>query len=60
LFGDYTFAGTYTAHPDPRQEAFFFGLVREALEDGEFTEGLLREEIAQGHLRPDALELIGA
>jgi hypothetical protein len=34
--------------------------VREALEDGEFTEALLREEIAQGHLRPDALELIGA
>ncbi len=60
LFGDYKFAGTYDAHPDPRQEAFFFGLVHEALEDGEFTEALLRDEIAQGHLRPDALELIGA
>jgi len=60
LFGDYKFAGTYIAHPDPRQEAFFFGLVREAMEDGAFTEALLKDEIAQGHLRADALELIGA
>jgi len=60
LFGDYKFAGTYDPHPDPRQEAFFFGLVREALEDGEITEALLKDEINQGHLRTDALELVGA
>jgi hypothetical protein len=60
LFGDYKFAGTYDAHPDPRQESFFFGLVREAMEDGELTEALLRDEIARGHLRPDALALVGA
>jgi hypothetical protein len=60
LFGDYKFAGTYDAHPDPQQESFFFNMVRDALEDGEFTEALLRDEIAQGHLRPDAMELIGA
>jgi hypothetical protein len=60
LFGDYKFAGTYAAHPDPRQEAFFFDMVRAGLEDGEFTEAMLRDEIAQGHLRPDALELVGA
>ncbi|MEZ5503526.1 MAG: hypothetical protein R3E50_13045 [Halioglobus sp.] len=60
LFGDYRFAGSYDAHPDPRQEAFFFTMVREALEEGEFSEAQLRDEIAQGHLRPDALELIGA
>jgi hypothetical protein len=60
LFGDYKFAGTYAKHPDPKQEAFFFGLVREAMEDGEFNESLLKDEISQGHLRPDALELIGA
>ena len=59
LFGDYKFAGSYAAHPDPAQEAFFFGLVREGLEDGTFTATLLRDEIAQGHLRPDALELVG-
>jgi len=60
LFGDYKFAGSYDAHPDPRQEAFFFNLVREALDDGEITEALLQDEIAQGHLRPDAMALIGA
>jgi hypothetical protein len=60
LFGDYKFAGTYDPHPDPRQEAFFFGLVREALDDGEISEALLRDEISQGHLRTDALELVGA
>ena len=60
LFGDYKFAGTNDAHPDPQQETFFFKLVREALDEGEFTEALLRDEIAQGHLRPDALKLIGA
>lgn len=60
LFGDYKFAGTYAAHPDPRQEAFFFGLVREGLRDGEFTEAQLKNEIAQGHLREDALALVGA
>jgi hypothetical protein len=60
LFGDYKFAGTYDAHPDPKQEAFFFNLVRECLEDGELTEDLLRDEIAQGHLRADALDLVHA
>jgi hypothetical protein len=60
LFGDYKFAGNYAAHPDPRQEAFFFGLVKEALEDGEVTETQLQDEIAQGHLRTDALQLVGA
>ena len=60
LFGDYKFAGTYAAHPDPRQEQFFFELVRGALEDGVISEAQLRDEIAQGHLRTDALELVGA
>ena len=59
LFGDYKFAGSYDPHPDPAQEAFFFSQVRECLEDGEFSEGLLRDEISRGHLRPDALELVG-
>lgn len=60
LFGDYKFAGTYAAHPDPKQEAFFFGLVKEGLAAGEITEDLLRDEISLGHLRPDAFELVGA
>jgi len=34
LFGEYAFLGRYTAHPDPNQERFFFGLLNEALEKG--------------------------
>jgi hypothetical protein len=59
LFGDYRFAGSYARHPDPGQEAFFFSLVRECLETGEISEAQLREEMARGHLRRDALELVG-
>lgn len=58
LFGDYGFAGTYKPHPDPNQERFFFGLVRECLEKGLVTEDLLREEMAKNHVRHDALELV--
>jgi hypothetical protein len=60
LFGDYKFAGTYAAHPDPRQEEFFFSLVGECLEKGVLTEGRLQEEIEQGHLRPDAFKLVNS
>ena len=60
LFGDYKFAGRYAAHPDPAQETFFFDLVRECLEDGVLTEDQLRDEIRQGHVRGDALQLVGA
>jgi hypothetical protein len=58
FFGDYKFAGTYAAHPDPAQEQYFFGLVGECLEKGVLTEAQLRDEMAQGHLRPDALEMV--
>ena len=60
LFGDYRFAGTYAAHPDPAQEAFFFGLVGECLQQGIVTEAQLRTEIERGHLRKDAFELLEA
>ncbi len=58
LFGDYGMLGSYKRHPDPKQEQFFFGLVRECLDNGFISEGLLREEMAKSHLRPDALELV--
>ncbi len=58
LFGDYGLAGTYGKHPDPKQEAFFFGLVRECLEEGVFTEEMLRSEMQQNHVRHDAFEII--
>lgn len=60
LFGDYKFAGSYAAHPDPNQEKFFFSLVREALADGAITEAMLHREMRSGHLRPDAMQLIEA
>ena len=60
LFGDYKFAGHYAKHPDPAQEKFFFDLVRECMEDGVITENQLRDEIRQGHVREDALQLVGA
>ena len=31
VFGDYAFLGRYSRHPDPNQEAFFFGLLGECL-----------------------------
>ncbi|TMA35598.1 MAG: hypothetical protein E6J87_03180, partial [Deltaproteobacteria bacterium] len=57
LFGEYAFLGRYARHPDPNQEAFFFGLLAECLDAGTVTEDLLREEMARDHVRHDALEL---
>ncbi|MEX0923895.1 MAG: hypothetical protein WDZ84_14090 [Rhodovibrionaceae bacterium] len=51
-------ASRYKPHPDPRQEAFFFGLLREGLEKGVISEDLVREEMRRDHVRHDALELI--
>ncbi|HSJ96901.1 MAG TPA: hypothetical protein VLC53_07510 [Myxococcota bacterium] len=48
----------YSAHPDPNQERFFFGLLRECLESGVVTEALLRDEMRRNHIRHDALEVI--
>jgi hypothetical protein len=48
----------YESHPDPRQEAFFFGLLRECLEQGIVTEALLQDEMRRNHLRHDALTLV--
>jgi len=51
-------ASVYAPHPDPAQERFFFGLLRECLEQGEITEALLREEMRRDHLRHDAFEVL--
>jgi hypothetical protein len=48
----------YTAHPDPDQERFFFGLLRECLERGIVSEALLRDEMRQDHIRHDALDVL--
>lgn len=48
--------GRYKIHPDPRQEALFFAFLRECLESGEMSEAQLRHEMAENHVRHDALE----
>jgi len=58
VFGATAFAGRYRRHDDPRQEEFFFGLLRECLDEGAVTEDFLREEMRRNHLRHDALALL--
>jgi len=58
VFGRYGMLGHYKRHPDPKQERFFFGLLRECLERGVISERLVREEMARDHIRHDAFEVI--
>ncbi len=56
LFGQYGLLGHYERHPDPRQEEFFFALLRECLDQGVIDESVVRDEMAHDHVRHDALE----
>ena len=58
LFGDPNAGGVYQPHPDPKQERFFFDLLRECLDQGVVDEAQLREEMQRNHLRHDALRLL--
>jgi len=58
VFGDYAFLGHYVPHPDPNQERFFFGLLRECVDKGIVTEELLRQEMQQDHVRHDAFAVL--
>lgn len=49
---------TYKPHPDPNQERFFFGLLRECLDRGLVTEERLRDEMRRNHIRHDTLALL--
>jgi len=51
-------AGHYRQHPDPAQERLFFQLLAECLDNGSVSVSLLKDEIAHGHIRTDALEYI--
>ncbi len=57
MFGEYGLLGRYHSHPDPRQEQFFFGLLRECLDKGVISEELVRDEMRHNHVRHDALEV---
>ncbi len=58
VFGRYGMLGHYKRHPDPNQERFFFGLLRECLDKGVISDQLLRDEMARDHIRHDAFEVI--
>lgn len=50
--------GKYKKHPDPRQEALFFSLLRECVENGMITQDEIEAEMRDNHVRHDALELM--
>ena len=50
--------GHYKPHPDPAQERFFFGLLRDCLAAGAIARSVVEEEIEQRHVRRDALALV--
>jgi hypothetical protein len=58
IFGEYGLMGNYKVHPDKNQENFFWGLVKECVEQGKLTEEFLRQEMKDNHVRHDALEVI--
>ncbi|HEB88629.1 MAG TPA: hypothetical protein ENI85_03580 [Deltaproteobacteria bacterium] len=60
IFGDYAFLGHYKSHPDKNQEDFFFGLLRECLEEGTVTEEMVQQEMLNDHVRKDALRVLEA
>ena len=46
---------SYCAHPDRNQEAYFYGLLAEAVDAGAISSAEVGEEIRLGHVRPDSL-----
>jgi hypothetical protein len=58
LFGEYALLGKYARHPDPNQERFFFGLLKECMEQRIVTKEMLRQEMQHNHVRHDALEVL--
>ena len=59
LFGEYALLGHYKPHPDPNQENFFFGLLKECMEKGIVTEEMIQQEMLDNHVRHDAMEVLG-
>jgi hypothetical protein len=51
-------APNYTRHPDEKQEAFFYGMLADALDSGAVTKEEVQKEVRFGHVRPDSEALI--
>ncbi|HVN27759.1 MAG TPA: hypothetical protein VMT64_04700, partial [Candidatus Binataceae bacterium] len=45
--------GVYQTHPDRRQEALFFAMLKEAIDEGAISEAFLADQIRKGYLRAD-------
>ena len=58
LFGDHALLGRYARHPDPKQEALFFGLLKGAYEEGLVTDAQIKEAMAKNHIRHDSIEVM--
>ena len=56
--GEHALLGRYVRHPDRNQERFFFGLLRECVDEGVVSPDLLQSEIDDGNIRRDAFEMI--
>lgn len=50
--------GKYKTHPDPRQEALFFSLLKECLDQGLITTAQIEQEMTANHVRHDALDVM--
>jgi hypothetical protein len=53
-------AKRFQPHPDPRQESFFFSLLKECLDLGLVSEDFVRRAVAVGDVRPDVIDRIAA
>jgi hypothetical protein len=58
LFGEYALLGHYKVHPDPNQEHFFFGLLRECVAKRIISEDFIREQMRLNHVRHDAFDVL--
>ena len=58
LFGDHALLGHYRQHPDPNQEGYFFGLLRECVEEGVVSPAFIAEQIEKKHVRSDAEDVM--
>jgi hypothetical protein len=58
LFGDHALLGRYAQHPDPKQEAFFYGLLKGAYEEGLVTDAQIKEAMEKNYIRHDSIEVM--
>lgn len=48
----------YKKHPDPRQEAFFFALLKECVDQGKVSKALIEDHISMKNVRADAFNVL--